>query len=85
MTFVGDATAAHLAVNRNKNELMCRGLDDSDHRWLVNPMFIEPEEAPGRRRTRARPTGYTRPDGTLGPVHRADGSIVAATSRTASY
>ncbi|WP_310724233.1 haloacid dehalogenase-like hydrolase [Streptomyces sp. N2A] len=75
VTFVGDATAGHLAINRNKTELMCRAYDNADHRWIVNPMFIEPKQ----RKADPYPcasTGYTRPDGTLGPVHRADGSVV---------
>ncbi|MEU9501488.1 haloacid dehalogenase-like hydrolase [Streptomyces sp. NPDC048196] len=75
VTFVGDATAGHLAINRNKTELMCRAYDNADHRWIVNPMFIEPKQ----RKADPYPcasTGYTRPDGTLGPVRRADGSVV---------
>ncbi len=32
-TFVGDATGAHLVLNRNKSELMCRAYDDADVRW----------------------------------------------------
>ncbi|MER6419099.1 haloacid dehalogenase-like hydrolase [Streptomyces sp. NPDC001137] len=42
VTFVGDATGAHLVLNRNKPELMCRAYDNADGRWLINPMFIEP-------------------------------------------
>ena len=41
--FLRDATACKLAINRNKAELMCRAYDNEDGRWLVNPMFIEPE------------------------------------------
>ncbi|MCX5138039.1 MULTISPECIES: haloacid dehalogenase-like hydrolase [unclassified Streptomyces] len=75
VTFVGDATGAHLVVNRNKNELMCRAYDDADGRWVINPMFIEP--LPRKQglypcSTSAR----TAPDGTLGPLRRPDGSIV---------
>ncbi|MFD8549421.1 haloacid dehalogenase-like hydrolase [Streptomyces sp. NPDC059649] len=75
VTFVGDATAGHLAINRNKTELMCRAYDNADHRWLVNPMFIEPK----KHKTDPYPcasAGYVRPDGTLGPIHRADGSVI---------
>ncbi|UZJ32205.1 haloacid dehalogenase-like hydrolase [Streptomyces endophytica] len=75
VTFVGDATAGHLAINRNKTELMCRAYDNADHRWIVNPMFIEPKP----RKADPYPcatAGYTRPDGTLGPIHRADGSVI---------
>lgn len=75
VTFVDDATGAHLAINRNKSELMCRGLDDADHRWVVNPMFIEPLA----RKSGAYPCsteGATNPDGTLGPVRRSDGTVI---------
>ncbi|MFG2122244.1 haloacid dehalogenase-like hydrolase [Streptomyces sp. NPDC048710] len=75
VTFVGDATGAHLVINRNKPELMCRAYDDADGHWLVNPMFI----APLPRRPEPYPcatTARTHPDGTLGPLRRADGSVV---------
>ncbi|MEU9204894.1 haloacid dehalogenase-like hydrolase [Streptomyces sp. NPDC048332] len=75
VTFVGDATGAHLVLNRNKSEVMCRAYDNADGRWVVNPMFIEPLP----RRTTAYPcatAAYTEPDGTVGPVRRGDGSVV---------
>ncbi|MFI0220103.1 haloacid dehalogenase-like hydrolase [Streptomyces lydicus] len=75
VTFVGDATAGHLAINRNKTELMCRAYDNSDHRWIINPMFIEPK----KRKTDAYPcstAGSVQPDGTLAPIHRPDGSVI---------
>ncbi|MFE2230665.1 HAD family hydrolase [Streptomyces kronopolitis] len=75
VTFVGDATSGHLAINRNKAELMCRAYDNGDHRWLVNPMFI----APKKKQADPYPCaseGYTRPDGTLAPAHRPDGSVI---------
>ncbi|MFD5324362.1 HAD family hydrolase [Streptomyces sp. NPDC127092] len=75
VSFLRDATGLRLVLNRNKNELMCRAYDNSDGRWIVNPMFIEPK----KRRTTPYPcatTGYTAADGTAGPVRRADGSIV---------
>ncbi|TVL93351.1 haloacid dehalogenase-like hydrolase [Streptomyces sp. SAJ15] len=75
VTFVDDATGVHLAINRNKPELMCRALDDADGRWAVNPMFI----APLPRKSGVYPcstTGATRPDGSLGPVLRHDGSVI---------
>ncbi|POX54042.1 hypothetical protein C3489_14730 [Streptomyces sp. Ru71] len=75
VTFVSDATAAHLVINRNKPELMCRAYDDADGRWLVNPMFLQPLP----RRTAPYPcstTAYTAPDGTHRPVRRHDGSVV---------
>ncbi|WP_409056639.1 HAD family hydrolase [Streptomyces sp. SYP-A7185] len=75
VSFLRDATALRLVLNRNKNELMCRAYDDGDGRWLVNPLFIEPK---GRL---AEPypcatTGYTERDGEKGPVRRADGSVI---------
>ncbi|MES4892755.1 haloacid dehalogenase-like hydrolase [Streptomyces sp. NPDC096012] len=75
VTFVGDATGAHVVINRNKPELMCRAYDDADGRWLINPMFIEPLP----RRPEPYPcstTARTAPDGTHQPVRRADGSPV---------
>ncbi|MGW1983448.1 haloacid dehalogenase-like hydrolase [Streptomyces collinus] len=75
VTFVADATGAHLVLNRNKPELMCRAYDDADGRWLVEPMFI----APLPRRTQPYPcasTARTAPDGTAGPLLRPDGSVV---------
>ncbi|MET7681717.1 haloacid dehalogenase-like hydrolase [Streptomyces sp. NPDC005423] len=75
VTFVGDATGAHLVVNRNKSELMCRAYDDADGRWLVNPMFIDPlphRPAPYPCST----TAYNAPDGARTPLLRADGSLV---------
>uniref|UniRef100_A0AAU2VMU7 phosphoserine phosphatase n=1 Tax=Streptomyces sp. NBC_00008 TaxID=2903610 RepID=A0AAU2VMU7_9ACTN len=75
VTFVGDATGAHLVLNRNKNEVMCRAYDNADGRWVVNPMFIEPLP----RRSTAYPcatAAYTEPGGGFGPVRRGDGSVV---------
>ncbi|MCF3134814.1 haloacid dehalogenase-like hydrolase [Streptomyces olivochromogenes] len=75
VTFVGDATGAHLVVNRNKPELMCRAYDDADGHWLVNPMFIDPLP----RRTDPYPcstSAYTAPDGSHGPLRRPDGSVL---------
>ncbi|MFC3996945.1 haloacid dehalogenase-like hydrolase [Nocardiopsis sediminis] len=75
VSFVADATDARLVLNRNRDEIMCRAYDDADGRWLINPMFIEPLD----RKTDPYPcatAGYTRPDGTLGPVLRDDGSVI---------
>lgn len=75
VTMVGDATGARLVLNRNKNEIMCRAYDNADGRWLINPMFLEPlPEKDGAYPCST--TGFTNPDGTLGPVRRADGSII---------
>ncbi|MFJ7149943.1 haloacid dehalogenase-like hydrolase [Streptomyces sp. NPDC100445] len=75
VTFVGDATGAHLVINRNKPELMCRAYDDADGRWLVNPMFLAPLP-PRSTPYPCSTTAYTAPDGTPGPVRRADGSVL---------
>ncbi|XGU19668.1 HAD-IB family phosphatase [Rhodococcus sp. 3Y1] len=56
VTFLGDATGARLVINRNNPELMCNAYDNSDGKWLVNPMFIEPKsraDAPYRCSTDA--------------------------------
>ena len=74
VSFLSDATALRLAINRNKTELMCRAYDDADGRWIVNPMFIEPE---GQAEPYACATeGYVEPGGGDGPLRRADGSLV---------
>ncbi|MCK2239303.1 MULTISPECIES: haloacid dehalogenase-like hydrolase [unclassified Crossiella] len=75
VTFVADATGAHLALNRNKPELMCRAYDNADGRWLPNPMFIDPMPV----KTGPYPcstAGAVHPDGTRGPLLRADGTVV---------
>ncbi|MFB0632842.1 haloacid dehalogenase-like hydrolase [Streptomyces sp. AB3(2024)] len=75
ISFLRDATALRLVVNRNKNELMCRAYDNSDGKWIVNPMFIEPK----KQKTSPYPcstTGYVDHDGTAGPVRRGDTSVI---------
>jgi hypothetical protein len=82
VTFVQDATGAHVVINRNKPELMCRAYADADGRWLVNPMFL----APLPRRPEPYPcstTAYTAPDGTQGPLRRTDGSPMPDQADTA--
>ncbi|MEU5582144.1 haloacid dehalogenase-like hydrolase [Streptomyces huasconensis] len=75
VTFVGDATGAHLVLNRNKSEFMCRAYDNADGRWVVNPMFIEP--MPRKSGTYPCSTAaYNEHDGRKGPVLRDDGSVV---------
>lgn len=75
ISFLRDATALRLVVNRNKNELMCRAYDDSDGKWIVNPMFIQPKQQKAAPYPCAT-TGFTGRDGTPGPVLRGDGSVV---------
>ncbi|WP_431044751.1 haloacid dehalogenase-like hydrolase [Streptomyces sp. P1-3] len=75
VTFVDDATGAHLAINRNKSELMCRGYDNADGRWVVNPMFIDPlPQKPGAYPCAT--AGATAADGSHVPVLRADGTVI---------
>lgn len=75
VTFVGDATGAHLVLNRNKGEVMCRGYDNADGRWVVNPMFIEPmKQKPDLYPCST--AAYNEPDGGKGPVLREDGPVV---------
>ncbi|MFE2528669.1 haloacid dehalogenase-like hydrolase [Streptomyces sp. NPDC059382] len=75
VSFLRDATALRLVLNRNKNELMCRAYDNSDGKWIVNPMFIEPK---GRKPDPypCATTGYVERDGTPGPVRRGDTSVI---------
>ncbi|MFD2122109.1 haloacid dehalogenase-like hydrolase [Streptomyces cirratus] len=75
VSFLRDATALRLVLNRNKNELMCRAYDNSDGKWIVNPMFIEPKKQKSAPYPCAT-TGYVDHDGTPGPVRRADTSVV---------
>jgi hypothetical protein len=75
VTFVGDATGAHLVLNRNEPEIMCRAYDDADGRWVINPMFIEP--LPRLKKPYPCSTSaYNEPDGSMGPVRRLDGSVI---------
>ncbi|MCN9242353.1 haloacid dehalogenase-like hydrolase [Streptomyces sp. RY43-2] len=75
VTFVGDATGAHLVLNRNKSEIMCRAYDNADGRWVANPMFIEP--LPRKQGTYPCSTAaWNRPEGGFGPLLRDDGSVV---------
>lgn len=76
VTFVGDATAASLVINRNKPELMCRaynGLFTHGGTWAINEMFIGPlpQHAPYQCAS-----AYTNSDGTKGPVLGSDGKPV---------
>ncbi|MEU6659321.1 haloacid dehalogenase-like hydrolase [Streptomyces sp. NPDC046821] len=82
VTFVGDATGAHLVLNRNKNEVMCRAYDNADGRWVVNPMFIEPlPQKPGTYPCST--AAYNKPEGGFGPLLREDGSVVSDKTDTA--
>ncbi len=43
VTFLQDATALKLVLNRNKTELMCNAYRNAGDAWIVNPMFIGPK------------------------------------------
>ena len=76
VTFVGDATAASLAINRNNAELMCRaydGLFTKGGTWAVNEMFIEPLP---QHDPYTCATAFTNSDGVKGPVLRPDGAPI---------
>jgi len=42
VAFVQDATDLKLVIDRHHVALMCNALSNFEHRWLVQPMFIEP-------------------------------------------
>ncbi|GFG66266.1 putative conserved lipoprotein LppF [Mycobacterium kubicae] len=75
VTFVGDATAARLVLNRNQIELMCRAYDNADGRWLVNPTFLNP--MPKSPPYPCATKGFDEPDGGQAPLRRPDGAVVA--------
>lgn len=43
VSFLRDATALKLVLNRNKKELMCNAYGNYGKSWLINPMFIAPK------------------------------------------
>ena len=47
VTFLQDATAVKLVMNRHKKEVMCNALQSLGGKWLLHPMFIEPSPMPG--------------------------------------
>ena len=73
-TFVADATALRLVINRNQIELMCRAYADLDGRWLVNPMFINPLGVSPQYPCATK--GLDQPNGDQAPLPRPDGSAV---------
>ncbi|MDX1881241.1 haloacid dehalogenase-like hydrolase [Mycolicibacterium sp. 141076] len=74
VTFLTDATALRLVLNRNKTELMCTAYDNAGGNWLVNPMFIDPKKQAEPYACATK--GYIEPTGAKGPLHRPDGSVV---------
>ncbi|WP_245813713.1 HAD family hydrolase [Rhodococcus marinonascens] len=75
VTFLSDATGARLVLNRNNPELMCNAYDNSDGKWLINPMFLQPK-AQASQPYPCSSTAFVDAAGTKGPVHRVDGSVI---------
>ncbi|MDP7732039.1 MULTISPECIES: haloacid dehalogenase-like hydrolase [Mycobacterium] len=73
-TFVSDATALRLALNRNQIELMCRAYSNADGRWLINPTFIDP--LPQSPPYPCATQGFDQPDGGQAALRGPDGSVV---------
>ena len=73
-TFIADATALRLVINRNQIELMCRAYADLDGRWLVNPMFINPLAISPPYPCATQ--GFDQPNGDQGPLPAPDGGAV---------
>jgi Cholesterol uptake porter CUP1 of Mce4, putative len=74
VTFTMDATALRLVLNRNQIELMCHAYANSDGRWLINPMFIDP--LPMSPPYPCATQGFDEPNGGQAPLQRPDGSVV---------
>jgi phosphoglycolate phosphatase-like HAD superfamily hydrolase len=74
VTFVSDATALRLVINRNQIELMCRAYANLDGRWLVNPMFIHALTVSPPYPCATR--GFDQPNGDQTPLLRPDGGVV---------
>lgn len=75
VSFVGDATYLRLAVNRNKQELMCNAYFDEDDKWLVNPMFIEPKDKQDEPYD-CDENGRIEEDDSTGPLHDSQGNPI---------
>ncbi|WP_345461347.1 haloacid dehalogenase-like hydrolase [Nocardioides marinquilinus] len=78
VVMVRDATRAHIVLNRNSNEIMCRaffrGRYGADGKWLVTPMFIDPlPKLDGRYPCSTE--GAEQRDGSFGPVRRRGGVV----------
>ena len=72
--FLRDATYK-LAINRNKNEIMCHAFYNANDSWRVNPMFILPKS----KKTSAYPCSTTackNEQGVGGPCRDDGGNII---------
>lgn len=74
VSFVTDATALRLVLNRNQIELMCWAYANADGKWMVNPVFIDPlpMSPPYPCATR----GFDEPGGGQAPLRQADGTVL---------
>jgi len=74
VSFVTDATALRLVLNRNQIELMCWAYANADGKWMVNPVFIDPlpMSPPYPCATR----GFDQPGGGQAPLRQADGTVL---------
>ncbi|WP_260465136.1 haloacid dehalogenase-like hydrolase [Arachnia propionica] len=75
VSFMTDATGLRLAINRNKTELMCHAYDNEDGKWLINPMFIDPEDREDDP-YRCSTAGEILPDGGRGPLKDTAGNLI---------
>lgn len=76
VAFMLDATELRLAINRNKTELMCYAYHNEDGKWLINPMFIDPED----KKDEPYPCstkGRILPNDEKGPLTESDGDVIA--------
>lgn len=76
VTFVQDALALKLVINRNRKELMCNAYGNAHGSWLINPMFIEPSELQ-REPYPCSTAACQDASGTLGPCRDEDGALIA--------
>ncbi|WP_260425127.1 haloacid dehalogenase-like hydrolase [Arachnia propionica] len=75
VSFMIDATELRLAINRNKTELMCHAYDNEDGKWLINPMFIDPEDQEDDPYP-CSTAGEILPDGGKGPLKDIAGNLI---------
>ncbi|VBA42859.1 hypothetical protein LAUMK136_04777 [Mycobacterium attenuatum] len=75
VTFITDATALRLVLNRNQIELMCRAYANADGNWMVNPIFGKP--LPMSTPYPCATQGFDEPAGGHAPLRQADGTVVA--------
>ncbi|MFF0636537.1 haloacid dehalogenase-like hydrolase [Nocardia sp. NPDC004151] len=75
VVFVSDATALHLVINRNKTELMCQAYANTDGKWLINPMFINPKKHKDQPYPCAT-AGFTTATGAHQPLTQPSGTVI---------